>query len=128
MVELYKRQSGKSFDITEMSRETFLKTVYNPIVIPYQLVYSNIMREALDYYKDAPLVKHELTTKEKNLIAKDPSYKQHVPEWEIEGYDSFVSDVRLDGRIRDEFYTRFMIGDEEIIEVINNHHPTLKAR
>ena len=128
MIELFDRRTGKQLDISDMSRREFMSLVYSPVLVEYQLFYSKIMLEALDYYKDAPLVEHKITEVEKRKLAKDPSYAMDIPKYEIEGYDDFVSNERLERRISTEFYTRFMTGDKELIKMINKYHPIFKAR
>ena len=94
----------------------------------YQMVYSKIMQDAIEYYKDVPLTEHVMTDVEKRKVAKNPDAINDIPKWEIKGYDEFVSNERLDRRISTEFYARFMTGDKKIVEIINNYHPILRAR
>ena len=128
MIELFNRSTGTKLDISDMSRREFITLVYSPVIVTYQLFYSKIMLDALEYYKDAPLVEHKITEVEKRKLAKDPSYAMDIPKYEIEGYDDFVSNERLERRISTEFYTRFMMGDNEIVKMINKYHPIFKAR
>ena len=65
MIELFDRRTGKQLDISDMSRREFMSLVYSPVLVEYQLFYSKIILEALEYYKDAPLVEHKITEDEK---------------------------------------------------------------
>ena len=128
MIELFERNTGKKLDITEMSRREFMSLVYSPVNLQYQLFYSKMILDALEYYRDAPLVEHKITESEKRKLAENPDYAMDIPKYEVEGYDAFVSNERLERQISTEFYTRFMTGDRKLIELINKYHPIFKAR
>lgn len=128
MIEIFDRSNGNKIDISSMSRREFMSLVYSPIALTYQLFYSKIMLDALEYYKDAPLVEHKITESEKRKLKENPDYALDIPKYEIEGYDDFVSNERLERRISTEFYTRFMTGDRKLVEMVNEHHPLFRAR
>ena len=125
MVRVFRRDTGK--EVTFDDRRSFSSVVYAPIMTVYQVVYSKIIQEAIEYYKDVPLTEHVMTDGEKRKVEKNPDAINDIPKWEIKGYDEFVSNERLDRRISTEFYARFMTGDKKIVEIINNYHPILKA-
>lgn len=126
MVRLFRRDNGK--EVSFEDRRAFSSLVYSPIMTVYQLVYSKIIQEAIEYYKDVPLTEHVMTDVEKRKVAKNPNAMFDIPKYEIKGYDEFVSNERLDRRISTEFYARFMTGDKEIVELINKHHPAFRAQ
>lgn len=126
MITLIHRENGKEIQL--VNRRDIMAMVYSPIAIIYQLNYSKIMQEAIEYYKDVPLTEHEITESEKRKLAENPDYALDIPKWEIKGYDDFVSNERLERRLTAEFYGRFMSGDRELIKMINAFHPVFKAR
>ena len=109
------------------NRRAFAQYVYTDINFMYSFI-SPILSEITEKYKDEELTEHIITADEARRLMENPDYIHDIPKMEIKGYDTEVSATRLDRQIGEEAYNAFLNNDSKILNVINNFHPTLKAR
>ena len=80
MVRVFRRDTGK--EVTFDDRRSFSSVVYAPIMTVYQMVYSKIMQEAIEYYKDVPLTEHVMTDVEQRKVATNPDALNDITNWD----------------------------------------------
>ena len=123
MIVITKISTGEKVD--NLNRRNIFKFFYSDYqdsYVDYSILFEKIMKK----YKDAPLVKYKLTQADKNKIAQNPDAIQDIPRYVVKGFDTAVGE-EFNGKLRDEFYNRFMDADDDIVRFINETNDKYKA-
>lgn len=102
-------------------RELILRNFYNQYYTQY-IAISPIMCALVEQYKDVPLVKYKPTQYQLEMVKKDPSYAESIPEYYVPGFDRKVSSEEMDGKLRREFLEGWKNESDFIIRFVNRYH------
>lgn len=104
------------------NKRDFVSKVYSPIS-PLWSLFSPMIGELMEKYKNVPITKHKMTEVEKRKLEKNPDYINDIPKYEVKGYDKAVSNSRMDQYLAKEFCSLFNNADETVIKFVNKFHP-----
>lgn len=110
---------------TPRDKKKYVKCLYSEI---NWLEYSPLMARTIEKYKNVPLTRVKMTKWRKDRIAKNPSYADFIPRWEVKGYDRLVSSANFVRALTAEFWEMFFQNDERVVKCINKSKIGFKAR
>lgn len=114
------RTTGNIIDFVD--KKDFVCKIYSPIS-PFWSLFSPMIGELTEKYKDVPITEHKMTEVEKRKLEKNPDYINDIPKYEVKGYDKAVSNSRMDQYLAKEFCSLFNNGDETVIKFVNKFNP-----
>lgn len=124
IIAVYDRETNERLYLNR--RKDILYKVYSPVSYYYNLCSKKLQR-LIEIYKDKPLVPYKLTDEDKRRLKRNPDYINDIPAWTIEGYDKEVSASKYNLDITNEFITRFLQADEELVDFINENNDEVKV-
>lgn len=124
MIAVYIRSAGNKSKV-KMNNRDILSQLYAPYADEYEN-YCLILKQAMEEYKDQKLVRYIPTKYEREMMEKDPSFAENIPEYYVPGYDEAVG-TKYSEKARKEFLERFKNSDPEIVEFINKYNKFYKA-
>lgn len=124
IIAVYDRETNERLHLNR--RKDILYKVYSPVSYYYNLCSKKLQR-LIEIYKDKPLVPYKLTDEDKRRLKRNPDYINDIPAWTIEGYDKEVSASKYNLDITNEFITRFLQADEELVDFINENNDEVKV-
>ena len=118
-MRIIEKATGK--EVYFNNRQLILKNILSPIKEIF-CSNSDTMQEAIDMYADVKLKKHKLTNKNLTELKKDPGYIEHIPRYDVKGYDQYVVSQEFELKLRNEFYKKFISDDQKLIRLVNKYH------
>lgn len=113
-------------EIVYDTERDFLTDVYFPIS-GFYIKYSNKLNKLIEDTKNEPLLPYVMTENDKRRLAENPLYINCIPRFTITGYDKRVSNSRFDTALRKEFLARCNRNEGDVINFINEYHPSIIA-
>lgn len=124
--EEIQKKTGCSIDESRAKRNRkIIQYFYKPNYGAFLSVSKN-MKRILTRYRYAKLVPYQPTEWELGRIRHNPEYVNRLPKYYVPEMDKILDSEEFEHSLRDEFVSRFLSGDVELVQMINRNNPKYK--